>query len=121
MNRVAKSAGRSQGGAAAARSRSKSKVGMGVFGRAAFVACGILALPAAALCAPVKLWETTGLKTPESALPVPAEGFAYVSNIAGKPTDKDGNGFISKVSLKDGKLIEPKWVTGLDAPKGLAL
>ncbi len=67
------------------------------------------------------LWETTGLKTPKSALPVPAEGFAYVSNVAGKPTDKDGNGFISKVSLADGKIIALEWAKGLDAPKGLAL
>lgn len=72
-------------------------------------------------CEPVKLWETTGLKTPESALPVPAEGFAYVSNIAGKPTEKDANGFISKVSLSDGKIIELEWAKGMDAPKGLAL
>ncbi len=70
---------------------------------------------------PVVLWETTGLKTPELALPVPAEGFAYVSNVAGKPTDKDGNGFISKVSLADGKIIALEWAKGLDAPKGLAL
>jgi hypothetical protein len=70
---------------------------------------------------PTVLWETTGLKTPESALPVPAEGFAYVSNVAGNPTDKDGNGFISKVSLADGKIIALKWATGMDGPKGLAL
>jgi DNA-binding beta-propeller fold protein YncE len=70
---------------------------------------------------PTVLWETTGLKTPESALPVPAEGFAYVSNVAGQPTDKDGNGFISKVSLADGKIIALEWAKGLDAPKGLAL
>lgn len=70
---------------------------------------------------PTVLWETTGLKTPESALPVPAEGFAYVSNVAGNPTDKDGNGFISKVSLADGKIIALEWAKGLDAPKGLAL
>ena len=70
---------------------------------------------------PALLWETTGLKTPESALAVPAEGFAYVSNVAGKPTDKDGNGFISKVSLADGKIIALEWAKGMDAPKGLAL
>jgi len=73
------------------------------------------------LCAPVKLWETTGLKTPESALPDPSGGFAYVSNINGSPTDKDGNGFIAKISLKDGKIIALEWAKGLDAPKGLAL
>ncbi len=70
---------------------------------------------------PVLLWETSGLKTPESALPVPSEGFAYVSNVAGKPTEKDGNGFISKVSLADGKITALEWAKGLDAPKGLAL
>ena len=53
---------------------------------------------------PVEIWETTGLKTPESALPDPAGAFAYVSNIDGDPTGKDGNGFIAKVSLKDGKI-----------------
>ena len=79
------------------------------------------AFAGAAAPQPAVLWETTGLKTPESALPVPAEGFAYVSNVAGKPTDKDGNGFISKVSLADGKIIALEWAKGMDAPKGLAL
>ena len=79
------------------------------------------AVLAGAYAQPVVLWETTGLKTPESALPVPAEGFAYVSNVAGNPTDKDGNGFISKVSLADGKIIALEWAKGMDAPKGLAL
>ncbi len=60
-------------------------------------------------------------RRPKSALPDPTGTFAYVSNINGNPTDKDGNGFIAKVSLKDGKIIAPKWATGLDAPKGLAL
>jgi outer membrane protein assembly factor BamB len=89
-------------------------------GMAAVVIVAAAAL-AGAHAQPVVLWETTGLKTPESALPVPAEGFAYVSNVAGKPTDKDGNGFISKVSLADGKIIALEWAKGLDAPKGLAL
>jgi hypothetical protein len=79
------------------------------------------ALAPPALGEPAKLWETTGLKTPESALADPTRTFAWVSNVNGAPTDKDGNGFISNVSLKDGKLIEPQWVTGLNAPKGLAL
>ena len=90
-------------------------VGMAI----ALVAAG--AAFARAEAQPAVLWETTGLKTPESALAVPAEGFAYVSNVAGKPTDKDGNGFISKVSLADGKIIALEWAKGLDAPKGLAL
>lgn len=69
----------------------------------------------------VKLWETTGFKAPESALPVPAEGFAYVSNLFGGVTEKNGKGFISKVALDDGKIVELEWAKGLNAPKGLAL
>jgi sugar lactone lactonase YvrE len=87
----------------------------------AIVLMAASAVFAGAHAQPTVLWETTGLKTPESALPVPAEGFAYVSNVAGKPTDKDGNGFISKVSLADGKIIALEWAKGMDAPKGLAL
>jgi hypothetical protein len=68
-----------------------------------------------------ELWETTGLKTPESALPDPTSTFAYVSNVNGEPLAKDGNGFISKVSLADGKITELEWAKGLDGPKGLAL
>jgi hypothetical protein len=70
---------------------------------------------------PAVVWEAEGFKTPESVLAVPAEGIAYVSNVAGQPTDKDGNGFISKLSLADGKVTAPEWVKGLDGPKGMAL
>ena len=69
---------------------------------------------------PDQVWELAGFEAPESALPVKAENLIYVSNVNGNPTDKDGNGYISKVSL-DGKMVAQKWVTGLDAPKGLAL
>lgn len=69
---------------------------------------------------PSKAWEATGFENPESALPDTAGGIIYVSNVAGKPDGRDGNGYISKLSL-DGKVTAQKWVTGLDAPKGLAL
>src|SRR5688572_28570512 len=102
------------------KSEIKGRLGMKSVGiAAAFVVAG--SLFGAAAAQPTVLWETSGLKTPESALPVPAEGFAYVSNVAGGPVMKDGNGFISKVSLADGKIIELEWAKGLDAPKGLAL
>jgi len=74
----------------------------------------------AAIAEPAKLWEATGFKTPESVLPVTAEGFAYVSNVDGEPLNKDGNGFISKLSLADGKILEQEWAKGFDAPKGMA-
>jgi hypothetical protein len=70
--------------------------------------------------APSKLWETAGFQNPESALADTASGIVYVSNVAGGPGDRDGNGYISKLSL-DGKVTAEKWVTGLDAPKGLGL
>lgn len=69
---------------------------------------------------PTRLWEATGFQQPESALPDTAAGIIYVSNVAGGPADRDGNGFISRLTL-DGKVTDEKWVTGLDAPKGLAL
>jgi hypothetical protein len=69
----------------------------------------------------VKKWETTKtLKTPESVCYDPSSGDLYVSNINGKPADKDGNGFISLLTI-DGKITELEWVTGLDAPKGMGI
>lgn len=67
-----------------------------------------------------KVWELTGFREPESALLDSKAGVIYVSNLGGGPLDKDGNGFISKVT-PDGKIAALEWVKGLDAPKGLAL
>jgi hypothetical protein len=79
-----------------------------------------LASASAAMAEPKQLWELTGLKTPESVVADLTSGVIYVSNISGEVTAKDGDGFISQVSL-DGRMIKADWVTGLDAPKGLAL
>ena len=69
-----------------------------------------------------KIWETPAqLKTPESVLYGRTENVLFVSNIDGKPDEKDGQGFISKVSPINGTVIELNWVTGLNAPKGMAL
>ena len=66
-------------------------------------------------------WETEPvLTTCESVLYNEDEDLLYVSNINGAPDAKDGNGFISKVSM-DGKVTDPQWVKGLDAPKGMGL
>jgi len=68
----------------------------------------------------------TGLETPESVL-YDEQGDRYlVSNINGKVTDTDDNGFISALS-PDGQVTALKWIEGgknkvkLDAPKGLAI
>jgi sugar lactone lactonase YvrE len=61
------------------------------------------------------------LKTPESVLYEPTENVLFVSNMDGKPDEKDGQGFISKVSPVNGTIIELNWATGLNAPKGMAV
>ncbi len=69
----------------------------------------------------VEIWRTgPKLKTPESALYDSDRQVIYVANINGNPTDKDGNGFISILNT-DGSIKNLQWVTGLDAPKGMAI
>lgn len=67
-----------------------------------------------------KLWATdTILKVPESVLVDDKENCIWVSNIDGASTAKDGKGSISKLS-KSGTPINLEWITGLNAPKGMA-
>lgn len=68
------------------------------------------------------LWETAdSLATNESVLFDETTGILYVSNIEGQdPQQKDGKGSIATVS-KEGKIINPAWVSGLNAPKGMAI
>ena len=83
----------------------------------------LLCIPAVALSGGEFLtleWEISDLGNPESVVYDPDNNVLYVSNVNGSPNDKDGNGFISRVST-DGKMLEREWVTGLNAPKGLAI
>lgn len=94
----------------------------------ALVACGggdtQSETPQAAL-APGDL-EIAGFSTPESVVHYAADDVYLVSNINGNPLDKDGNGFISRVS-PDGQILDLHWIdaedTGvtLNAPKGMAI
>jgi hypothetical protein len=69
----------------------------------------------------VKKWETPPtLLVPESVCFDPSSQSLFVSNINGLPTDKDGNGFISLLSTA-GEITELRWVTGLNAPKGMGI
>jgi hypothetical protein len=68
-----------------------------------------------------QLWLTEGVSVPESVL-VYRNGrtnFLLVSQIDGESNAKDGKGGIAKMSL-DGDLDDANWVTGLNAPKGMA-
>ncbi|MGB7842255.1 MAG: hypothetical protein WBL21_05650 [Salinimicrobium sp.] len=56
-----------------------------------------------------------GFSHPESVVYDDAREVLYVSNMGEK---KDGDGFISKVSV-EGKILDLKWITGLQDPKGL--
>ncbi len=68
-----------------------------------------------------EVWRTPqDFNIPECVLYDPERKIVYVSNISGKPGEEDGDGFIARLSL-DGTLQEKKWITGLDAPKGMAL
>lgn len=70
--------------------------------------------------------KDVGFETPESVLYDADADLYLVSNINGKPTEADDNGFISKLG-PDGKIVELKWIDGtkenvkLDAPKGSAI
>jgi hypothetical protein len=65
-------------------------------------------------------WEVTeDVQSPESAYFDANSGLLFVSQIgAGGPTGKDGDGYISKLS-PDGTVVAAKWITGLNAPKGM--
>lgn len=69
------------------------------------------------------IWESdTVLTTSESVFYDEANDVLYVSCINGVPPNaQDEDGFIAKVSPKDGSIIELKWITGLDAPKGMGM
>jgi hypothetical protein len=68
-----------------------------------------------------KIWETdTVIAIPESVLPVPKQNTMYVSLIDGPGWAADGKGGVGKMS-PDGKQWNGSWITGLNAPKGLAI
>ena len=68
----------------------------------------------------IKIWETdTVFKTPESVFFDKENNLLYVANIGNvPPTNKDSDGFISKLSTS-GELIELNWITDLHAAKGM--
>lgn len=71
-------------------------------------------------------FEVANLSVPESFIVDDDTGYYYISNINGKPTEKNNNGFITKLN-PDGTLLDKKFVQGgekgvtLNAPKGLLI
>ena len=82
---------------------------------------------ARAPAAPARVVATSGFSTPESVLYDEASDMYFVSNINGNPSQKDGNGFISRLRGEDGAVDSLRFITGgrdgvtLNAPKGMAL
>ena len=65
-----------------------------------------------------QVWLSEGFSSPEG---VAVDGDTLlISNVAGKATEKDGNGWISRVSLQ-GEILEERWAEGFNAPKGMAV
>ena len=87
-----------------------------------FFLCGLIFLFSTSVKAQhvvKKLWATDSVVAiPESVLP--EKGVMYVSEIDGEPWGRDGKGEVGKLS-RDGKIIDLNWITGLNAPKGLAV
>lgn len=68
-----------------------------------------------------KLWQTEAqFKNPESVVFDEVRNVLYVSNVAGDARDRDGYGFISRMT-PDGQVTDLEWVTGLNGPKGMAI
>ncbi len=69
----------------------------------------------------VKVWSSdTSLRTPESAYYDEKRDVIFVSNINSGATEEGDNGFISKLNPQ-GEIIELKWVTGINTPKGIGV
>jgi sugar lactone lactonase YvrE len=66
------------------------------------------------------LWQVDNFDQPESIVAAPAEQAIFISNINGQPTELNGKGYISKLSL-DGEVLEKHWLENLNAPKGMGI
>src|SRR5436309_12168547 len=70
--------------------------------------------------------QVTGLKNPAGFIVDSSTGYYFISNENGQPTERDNNGFITKLD-DQGRLLKLKFIEGgvngvtLHAPKGLAV
>lgn len=68
-----------------------------------------------------KLWSTPqALKMPESTLFSTEYNTVFVSCIGVERMEKIGDGYIAQINLQ-GEITKPNWVSGLNAPKGMAI
>lgn len=80
--------------------------------------CALVAVAAPSPTGAAKWTASDGFQAPESAYFDPKTDLLYVSNVAGLPHEKDGKGWIQKLTAS-GKVVAAEWVKGLNAPKGM--
>ena len=82
----------------------------------------LISLIASTCLAPVlePVWRTAGLDAPESVVADGAGGF-IVSNVNGEGAEANGEGYLARLDSEGRRTGPEHWVTGLNAPKGLAL
>lgn len=87
-----------------------------------FLLFAALTAPAQAQHSLEQIWQTPDLPTPESVLYVvdKKDTYLFVSLIDGEGNVADGKGGIAKLST-EGEVIDAEWITGLNAPKGMAI
>ncbi len=67
------------------------------------------------------IWETEAVfDVPESVLYDASGQQLFVSNINGAPTEKNGKGYLSRLTTH-GEILNQHWVKGLNAPKGMGI
>lgn len=82
----------------------------------------LVSLIASTCLAPVlePVWRTDGLDAPESVIADGTGGF-IVSNVNGEGAEANGAGYLARLDAQGRRIGPERWVTGLNAPKGLAL
>lgn len=69
----------------------------------------------------VEVWKTDTLfRVPECVIYDKVNDVVYVSNMNDNPRQKDGNGFISRLSTS-GEILDLEWVADMSSPKGLGI
>ncbi len=69
----------------------------------------------------VEVWKTDTLfRVPECVIYDKDNDVVYVSNMNDNPREKDGNGFISRLSTS-GEILDLEWVSEMSSPKGLGI
>lgn len=84
------------------------------------VSTGLIFSTGSAAQSPALNWQLEGFEQPESVISDSAGKQLFITNMNGEAGDKNGQGYISLADT-NGNLINRHWITGLNAPKGMAV